>query len=219
MFATSPALSIDPHALGLVIPPPILNADLTNPAVLRTRKRQGRDYTRQVKAARIGDDAVTINDCNNAEDYEFNANLAGRLNDIAPLVGDFNQAAILAAIAAIAADTAAITAAITGITAAITGNTAAITGNTAAITGILARLDNMSNLMFNSSAHNDEDNITPPPGHGNPPNYLPRTILQLRNLTQARVQGLENYFQLPEVPNITLPARKNRIRRHYNVAF
>ena len=86
MFAASPVLS-GPQAEGLIIPPSILTADLMNPAVLTIRKRQGREYSRRVKAARIGD---TV-DLDNALDYDFKANLASNLSIIAPNVGDLNQ--------------------------------------------------------------------------------------------------------------------------------
>ena len=194
MFAASPVLSVGPQAEGLIIPPSILNADLMNPAVLNTRKRQGREYSRRVKAARIGD-TVTVNDLDNALDNDFKANLASNLSIIAPNVGDLNQAAVLAAI------------------------TDLNNNLTNRLDNLTNRLDNFSNLMYNSSAHNDEDSIIPPTGQGNAPVYLPTTIAQLRALTAARVQGLENYFQLPAVYGMTPLTRKNRIRRHYNVGI
>ena len=72
--------------------------------------------------------------------------------------------------------------------------------------------------MYNSSTHDDEDSIIPT-GQGNVPFYLPTTIAQLRSLTAAVVQGLENYFQLPAVHGMNPLTRKNRTRRHYNVGI
>lgn len=75
------------------------------------------------------------------------------------------------------------------------------------------RIDNLEIIIRNSSAHAEDDSISTPHGHGNPPPYLPTTVSQLRTLTPARVQELENYFQLP--PLVGMDIRRKRLKRLY----
>lgn len=82
MFVAAPVISVGAQEEGLVPPPAVMVAELTNTDVLKTRKRHGRDFEyRKVKLARLGlNSSVTTADLENAMDYKFDASLAALMS-------------------------------------------------------------------------------------------------------------------------------------------
>ena len=208
IFIENPLQSEGLQLRNLAAPESILVNQLNDTALLRTRKREGETYYRNVKACFYdGTLNVTRDDVSLSDEYNTGCKIALLIPKIAANV---NQVALDSFQFMLQDHFNAFNLRFT----AIENRFTTIENR---FTALENRFTAVENRVFNASASTDEDAIRPPVERADPvPDSFPRTVGQLRNLVPGEVlTTIENYYELGHQGNIS--KRKSRVRRAYGI--
>ena len=217
-FLDSPIQSVQLQTnLNIILPQPLLHADVNNNPIIQERKRVALNYCIDLdNLKRQFPRTVTPDDLTSASSYMNGIDLALKLPEIARHVHGIAENNILAAIGEVQRQIVLQQQQLTQLQqqqVAMQQQQVAMQVQTAQA---LIQINNISIKNDNLASKFDDDPINPPVNGDNPGVEFPRTILELRNLSAGPLLiAVENYYNL--VHTGTLTTRKNRIRRAYGV--
>ena len=208
------------------IPPPVsINVeDLMEPQILSQRKRQAEEYLIDVKYKNSRFISASLDDVSEAEQYLFGTKLAMTMMKVSAAVPALQNEVMSARLEVLTESTRSMQTSIvamqTSIVAMQTTMVAMQTTMVAMQTSVEMRLTAIERRITNSSSHELDDVVTPPPFYGkeDPPLNFPRTVGAVMALTPGDLlTRIENYYNLQHTGSIK--ARISRVRKAYCIGL
>ena len=215
------------------IPPPVsINVeDLMEPQILSQRKRQAEEYLIDVKYKNSRFISASLDDVSEAEQYLFGTKLAMTMMKVSAAVPALQNEVMSARLEVLTESTRSMQTSIVAMQTSIvamqttmvamqTTMVAMQTTMVAMQTSVEMRLTAIERRITNSSSHELDDVVTPPPFYGkeDPPLNFPPTVGAVMALTPGDLlTRIENYYNLQHTGSIK--ARISRVRKAYCIGL
>ncbi len=206
VFKESPRQSESLQLNENILPPNAISvADLNDPTIVRSRKREAEEYCKALKEKRMTSSNVSPGDITEAKEFHTGCVVAAMMPAIADHVSNANLGAVNATLINIQQHLTTIPA--------IERQLTAIQQQ---VTAIQQDLTEVQGRVSNSTARNETDTIGPPVHRGVPvPANFPTTYDAIRNLSARQIYPIETYYGLSH--NGGIDQRRNRVRVAYGV--